>query len=402
MQQTWRWFGPHDPVTLADARQAGAQGIVTALHHLPPGQVWKTEEIQHRQALIAQAGVTWSVVESVNVSDDIKTRTGNFRAHLNAYGESLRNLAACGIRTVCYNFMPVLDWTRTDLNRTMPDGAVALGFDAIALAAFDVFILRRGAAEYDYPEWRRKQAHAFFATMSESDRERLTATILAGLPGTGTVYSIADIRDRITMYEDISAADLRAHLGEFLRVVCPVAEEHGVRLCIHPDDPPRPLLGLPRVVSTAVDLDFLLEQWPGPANGITFCTGSLAGQKENDLLAMVRKFADRIYFAHLRSIRLEEDGESFVETAHLEGDVDIVNIIRELVREERKRQHNGDSIPIPLRADHGHKLLTDLSRTSVPGYPAVGRLRGLAELRGVLRAVEALTEADSSVGAGVQ
>ena len=390
MQQTWRWFGPQDAVTLMDARQAGARGIVTALHHLAPGQAWPTEEIEKRKNEVQAAGMVWSVVESVEVSEDIKRRTGNFRQHLEAYSETLRNLAACGIRTVCYNFMPVLDWTRTDLDWVLPDGAIALRFDATAFAAFDLFILRRPGAENDWPEARRRRASTVFEAMSKVARECLTRTVLAGLPGTGDVYSVEHIRDLLATYADIDADALRSNLGEFLRAVCPVAQEFGVRLCIHPDDPPRPLLGLPRVVSTAADLAFILDQAPEIANGVTLCTGSLGVRADNDLTAMTRRFASRIYFAHLRSTKREGDPESFHEAAHLDGDVDIVNVVRELVMEERRRSKAGETTEIPFRSDHGHKILTDIERRSAPGYPAIGRLRGLAELRGVIRAVETL------------
>ena len=390
MQQTWRWFGPRDAVTLADARQAGASGIVTALHHLAPGQVWPIEEIETRKAEVRAAGLVWSVVESVEVSEDIKRRSGNFRQHLDAYGETIRNLATCGLRTICYNFMPVLDWTRTDLDWELPDGALALRFDATAFAAFDLFILKRRGAEDEWTDQRKNQAHDAFQSMGEAAREALTRTVLAGLPGTGTVYSMEDIRNALSRYADINADGLRSNLGEFLRRVSPVAEEFGVRLSIHPDDPPRPLLGLPRIVSTAADLSFVLEQAPGAANGITFCAGSLGVRADNDLTAMVRKFASRVYFAHLRSTKREADPESFHEAAHLDGDVDMVAMVRELVLEERRRRQAGDASEIPFRSDHGHKILTDIEKRSAPGYPAVGRLRGLAELRGVVRAVEAL------------
>jgi mannonate dehydratase len=391
MLQTWRWFGPDDGVTLADARQAGASGIVTALHHLAPGQVWSKEEIEKRKAAVQAAGLIWAVVESVEVSEDIKRRAGNCRQHLEAYCETIRNLAACGIRTICYNFMPVLDWTRTDLEWELPDGALALRFDATAFAAFDLFVLRRKGAEAEWSEARQEQAHALFQTMSDSAREALSHTVLRGLPGTGAVYSIEHIRHLVSTYDGIDADALRSNLREFLRHICPVAEACDVRLCIHPDDPPRPLLGLPRIVSTATDLRLLLGQTPESANGITFCTGSLGVRPDNNLSTMAREFADRIYFAHLRSIKRDSDDfESFHESAHLEGDVDLVDIVHQLVVEEHRRGQAGALSDIPFRPDHGHKILTDIGRRSAPGYPAVGRLRGLAELRGVIRAAEAL------------
>ncbi len=391
MLQTWRWFGPHDAVSLQEARQAGAQGIVTSLHHVPPGEAWPVREIEKRKAEIASAGLLWSVVESVEVSEDIKTHTGRFSVHLENYRETIRNLAACGIKTVCYNFMPALDWTRTDLNFVLSDGAIALRFEMDALAVFDLFLLQRKAAQDDWPEERQKRARALCERMSPSARETLVRTMLAGLPGTNETFSLDEMRNRLARYEGLSPDDLRSHLGKFLREVCPTAEEVGVRLGIHPDDPPRPLLGLPRVVSTASDFEFLLAQSPETSNGITFCTGSLSSRGDNKLREMARDFAKRICFAHLRSVRREPDGESFVEAAHLEGDADPVGVICELVTEERRRRENGDESALPFRSDHGHKLLSDAGRKSVPGYPAVGRLRGLAELRGVIRAVETLT-----------
>jgi mannonate dehydratase len=390
MEQTWRWFGPKDSVSLADARQAGATGIVTALHHLSPGEVWSKTEIEKRKLEVQAAGMVWSVVESLNVSEDIKKRTGNFRQHIDAYCDTIRNLAACGIRTVCYNFMPVLDWTRTDVAWRLPDGALALRFDATAFAAFDLFILKRDKAQTDWPDDRKAQADRAFRNMSEAQREALTRTVLAGLPGTGVIYSLNHVRNTLAGYSDIDGAALRNNLASFLRAVCPVAEEMHLRLCIHPDDPPCPLLGLPRVVSTTDDFAFLLDQTPEAANGITFCTGSLGVRADNDLTTMAHRFANRIYFAHLRSTRREADTKSFYEADHLDGDVDIVNIMRELVLEERRRKLAGDSIEIPFRSDHGHQILTDIGRHFTPGYPAVGRLRGLAELRGVMRAVDAL------------
>jgi mannonate dehydratase len=352
--------------------------------------VWSEEEIEKRKAEIQAEGMTWSVVESLEVSDDIKRRAGSFRQHIDAYRENIRNLASCGIHTICYNFMPVLDWTRTDLAWRLPDGALALRFDVTAFAAFDLYLLKRPGADNEWSEERKKLAYNAFRSMSETEQDGLARVVLAGLPGTEMVYSLDYVRQAIASYADIDADGLRSNLSEFLRATCPQAEEVGVRLCIHPDDPPRPLLGLPRIVSTADDLEFVLDRTPEVANGITFCTGSLGVRADNDLLAMVRRFAKRIYFAHLRSTKREEDVESFHEVAHLDGDVDVVGIVRELITEERCRRASGDLIEIPFRADHGHKILTDVERQSAPGYPAVGRLRGLAELRGVMRAVCAL------------
>ena len=391
MEQTWRWFGPRDAVTLEDARQAGATGIVTALHDIPPGEVWSVEAIRERQAIVASAGLTWSVVESVNVSEAIKKRTADWQRHIDNYGATLRNLSACGIYTVCYNFMPVLDWLRTDLEWALPDGSISMRFEARALAAFDLFILKRPGAEANWSEAQQSEARAYLDSLSESDRDRLIRTVLAGLPGTTEVYTLDYVREAIASYGDIGRDGLKANLGEFLRAVCPAAEEAGVRLCIHPDDPPRPLLGLPRIASTLEDLEFLLAQTSSPANGITFCSGSLGARKENDLPDIMRRVASRIYFVHLRSTKQEKGHDAFFEAEHLAGDVDIVKLMHILVVEERRRKALGDSTRIPFRADHGNKILTDIGRPSVPGYPAVGRLRGLAELRGVMTAVEALT-----------
>jgi len=390
MEQTWRWFGPKDAVTLADARQAGATGIVTALHDIPPGEVWPVEAIRERQAIVAEAGLTWSVVESVNVSEEIKRRGKHWQSHIDNYRATLHNLSACGIRTVCYNFMPVLDWTRTDLEWELPDGSISMRFEAAALAAFDLYILKRPGAEQDWTDEEQRAAYARLHAMSEGERERLARTVLAGLPGTTEIYTLDYVRAAIASYGDIGRDGLRANLGEFLRAVCPAAEEAGVRLCIHPDDPPRPLLGLPRIASTMDDLQFLLDQTPEPANGITFCSGSLGARPDNNLVEMMRRVASRIYFVHLRSTKREPGHDAFYEAAHLAGDVDIVALMKELVHEERRRVSLNDHVPIPFRSDHGNKILTDIGRSSVPGYPAVGRLRGLAELRGVMTAVEAL------------
>ena len=391
MEQTWRWFGPRDTVSLADARQAGATGIVTALHEIPPGEVWPVEAIQERQRIVAAAGLAWSVVESVNVSEEIKKRGNKWQSHIDNYIATLRNLAQCGIKTVCYNFMPVLDWLRTDLEWVLPDGSISMRFETDAIAAFDLFILQRPGAEADWTAEQQQSAHARLQQMSPAERDRLTRTVVAGLPGTTEVYTLDYVRNAIANYAEIGRDGLRANLGEFLRAVCPAAEELGVRLCIHPDDPPRSLLGLPRIASNLEDLQFLLDQTPEQSNGITFCSGSLGASPANDLVSMIRKLAPRIRFVHLRATKRESGRDAFYEAPHLAGDVDIVALMVELVREERRRTAAGDHMQIPFRADHGNKILTDIGRPSVPGYPAVGRLRGLAELRGVLTAVEGLT-----------
>jgi mannonate dehydratase len=391
MEQTWRWYGPRDAVTLIDARQAGATGIVTALHDIPPGEVWPLQAIEERQQFVEAAGLRWSVVESVNVSEPIKKRGGQWREHIDHYIATLRNLAACGIHTVCYNFMPVLDWLRTDLEWELPDGSISMRFESDAIAAFDLFLLQRPGAEADWSEAQQRSAHERLTQMTESQRAQLVRTVLAGLPGTTEVYSLDYVRDAIASYQEIGRDGLRANLGEFLRAVCPAAEELGIGLCIHPDDPPRSLLGLPRIASTGEDLAFLLDQTPEQANGVTFCSGSLGARPDNDLVAIMQSVASRIRFVHLRSTRRDAGRDAFYEAPHLAGDVDIVALMQVLVREERRRAAVGDSKPIPFRADHGNKILTDIGRPCVPGYPAVGRLRGLAELRGVLTAVEALT-----------
>jgi mannonate dehydratase len=391
MEQTWRWFGPRDAVTLADARQAGATGIVTALHDIPPGEEWPIAAIQERQKIVAAAGLTWSVVESVNISEEIKKAGPNWQRHIDNYRATLRNLAACGIRTVCYNFMPVLDWLRTDLAYPLPDGSLAMRFDALELAAFDLYILKRPGAEQDWTEEQQREAHSTLQGMSETQKESLMRIVLAGLPGTTEIYTLDYVRNAIASYADIGREGLRHNLGKFLRSVCPAAQEVGVRLCIHPDDPPRSLLGLPRIASTLDDLEFLLNQTDEPANGITFCSGSLGARLDNNLPATLERVAAKVYFVHLRSTKQEAGRDAFYEAPHLAGDVDIVALMKILVREERRRKSAGDNTPIPFRSDHGNQILTDIGRPSVPGYPAVGRLKGLAELRGVLTAVEAVT-----------
>jgi mannonate dehydratase len=391
MEQTWRWFGPRDAVTLADARQAGATGIVTALHDIPPGEVWPVAAIQERQKIVANAGLRWSVVESVNISEEIKKAGPNWQRHIDNYRATLRNLAACGIHTVCYNFMPVLDWLRTDLAYPLADGSLAMRFDALELAAFDLYILKRPGAQQDWTEEQQRDAHATLQGMSETQKESLMRIVLAGLPGTTEIYTLDYVRNAIAGYADIGREGLRHNLGKFLRAVCPAAEEVGVRLCIHPDDPPRSLLGLPRIASTLDDLEFLLNQTDEPANGITFCSGSLGARLDNNLPAIMERVATKIYFVHLRSTKQEAGRDAFYEAPHLAGDVDIVALMKILVREERRRLASSDTTPIPFRSDHGNQILTDIGRPSVPGYPAVGRLKGLAELRGVLTAVETLT-----------
>ncbi len=391
MLATWRWFGPQDPVSLSEARQAGARGIVSALHEFAPGEVWPVEAIEERRRAIEAAGLAWSVVESVNVSEAIKRRAGDWRAHVEAYGTTLRRLAQAGIGVVCYNAMPVLDWLRTDLGWVLEDGSVTMRLDETAMAAFDLFVLRREGAEADWDAETRAAAEERFRAMTEGDRERLMGIVLAGLPGSKGVYTLEYVRESIAVYQELGRDGFQENVREFLRAVAPVAEEVGVRLCIHPDDPPRSLLGLPRICSTAEDVRALMAATPQSANGVTFCSGSLGVRADNDLPAMLREFAERVWFVHLRATRREENPRNFHEAPHLEGDVDIVELLRILVGEERRRRTAGDERPIPFRADHGLKILTDLDRECVPGYPAVGRLKGLAELRGALAAVERLT-----------